>query len=70
MTLQPDDTYLVFNVRETLLKDMRNGSVINVRIPALDKSVKAKVYFIQDMGSYANCRPPRPPAPSTPAPSR
>lgn len=54
MTLQPDDTYLVFNVRETLLKDMRNGSVINVRIPALDKSVKAKVYFIQDMGSYAN----------------
>lgn len=54
MTLQRDDTYLVFNVRETLLKDMRDGSVINVRIPALDKSVKAKVYFIQDMGSYAN----------------
>lgn len=54
MTLQMDDTYLVFNVRETLLKDMRDGSVINVRIPALDKSVKAKVYFIQDMGSYAN----------------
>lgn len=54
MTLQRDDTYLVFNVRETLLKDIRDGSVIDVRIPALDKNVKAKVYFIQDMGSYAN----------------
>lgn len=54
MTLQRDNTYFVFNVRETLLKDMRNGSVINVRIPALDKTVKAEVYFIQDMGSYAN----------------
>lgn len=54
MTLQRDDTYLVFNVRETLLKDIRTGSVINVKIPALDKEIKAEVYFIQDMGSYAN----------------
>lgn len=54
MTLQKDDTYLVFNVRETLLKDIQDGSVIKVKIPALDKEIKAKVYYIQDMGSYAN----------------
>lgn len=54
MTLQVDDTYLVFNVRETLLKDIKNGSVIKVKIPALDKEIKAEVYYIQDMGSYAN----------------
>ena len=54
MTLQKDDTYLVFNVRENLLKDIQQGSVLNVDIPALDKNIKAKVYYIQDMGSYAN----------------
>lgn len=54
MTLQRDDTYLVFNVRETLLKDLRDGSIIKVKIPALDKEIEAQVYYIQDMGSYAN----------------
>lgn len=54
MTLQKDDTYLVFNVRETLLKDIRDSAVINVNIPALDKDIKAQVYYVRDMGSYAN----------------
>lgn len=54
MTLQKDETYLVFNVRETLLKDIKEGSVLKVKIPALDKEIKATVYYIQDMGSYAN----------------
>lgn len=54
MTLQKDDAYLVFNVRETLLKDIREGSVVKVKIPALDKEIEATVYYIQDMGSYAN----------------
>ncbi|MCM1319651.1 MAG: HlyD family efflux transporter periplasmic adaptor subunit [Muribaculaceae bacterium] len=54
MTLQKADTYLVFNVRETLLKDIKDGTTIKVKIPALDKEIKAQVYYIQDMGSYAN----------------
>ncbi len=54
MTLQQDDTFMVFNVRETLLKDIKRGTKIRVRIPALDKEAVATVYYIQDMGSYAN----------------
>lgn len=54
MTLQRDNTYLVFNVRETLLKDIKNGTKMKVKIPALDKNITATVYFVQDMGSYAN----------------
>ncbi|MCM1005630.1 MAG: efflux RND transporter periplasmic adaptor subunit [Prevotella sp.] len=54
MTLQKANTYLVFNVRETLLKDVKDGTVIKVKIPALDKEIKAQIYYIQDMGSYAN----------------
>lgn len=54
MTLQKDDEFLVFNVRETLLKDIENGTELKVKIPALDKEITAKVYYIQDMGSYAN----------------
>ena len=48
-----DEKYVVFNVREDLLKDFRNGENIKIRIPALDKSAEAKVYYIKDMGSYA-----------------
>lgn len=54
MTLQKDDHYAVFNVRENLLKDIKLGSKIKVRIPALDKTVDMKVYYIKDLGTYAN----------------
>lgn len=54
MTLQKDDHWAVFNVRETMLKDIKLGSTIKVRIPALDKTVDMKVFYIQDMGTYAN----------------
>lgn len=54
MTLQKDDHWAVFNVRETFLKDIKLGSVIKVRIPALDKTVDMKVYYIKDLGTYAN----------------
>ena len=54
MNLQKDDHWVVFNVRETLLKDIRLGSRIRVRIPALDKTVDMKVYYIKDLGTYAN----------------
>lgn len=54
MSLQKDDHYVIFNVRETYLKDIKIGSEIKVRIPALDKETKVKVYYIRDLGTYAN----------------
>lgn len=54
MQLQKDDHWAVFNVRETLLKDMKLGSVLKVRIPALDTTVNVKVFYIKDLGTYAN----------------
>ncbi|MBD5329643.1 MAG: HlyD family efflux transporter periplasmic adaptor subunit [Bacteroides sp.] len=54
MTLQKDDHWVVFNVRENLLKDIKTGSVLKVRIPALDKTVDMKVFYIKDLGTYAN----------------
>ena len=54
MQLQKDDHWAVFNVRETLLKDIKTGSVLKCRIPALDTTVEMKVFYIKDLGTYAN----------------
>lgn len=54
MTLQKNDHWAVFNVRETLLKDIKVGSTLKVRIPALDKETDMKVFYIKDLGTYAN----------------
>ncbi len=54
MSLQKDDHWVVFNVRETLLKDIRLGSRLKVYIPALDIHETVKVYYIRDLGTYAN----------------
>ena len=54
MSLQKDDHWVVFNVRETLLKDIKLGSKIKVRIPALDREDEVKVFYIKDLGTYAN----------------
>lgn len=56
MNILKKDYYVVFNVREELLKDLPMGKEITVRIPALDKDVKAKIYYIRDKGSYATWR--------------
>ena len=42
----------VRSVREFLLKDIREGSVIRVRIPALDVETDMKVFYIKDLGTY------------------
>lgn len=48
------DKWVTFNVREELLNDLPMGKEIEVMIPALDKrKMKAKVYYIRDLGSYA-----------------
>lgn len=54
MTIQKDDRWAVFNVRETTLKNIKRGTKIKVYIPALDKETTMTVYYIKDMGAYAN----------------
>ncbi len=55
--LKTDNRYIVFNVREELLNNLPVGKEIDVMIPALDqKHIKAKVYYVRDMGSYATWR--------------
>lgn len=54
MTLQTDDHWAVFNVRETLLKDISTGSKLKVKIPALDLETEMEVFYIKDLGTYAN----------------
>lgn len=52
--IRMDKKYVVFNVREELLKNFRNGEKIRIEIPALDgKETDAEVYYINDLGSYA-----------------
>ncbi|MDE7343901.1 MAG: biotin/lipoyl-binding protein, partial [Muribaculaceae bacterium] len=54
MTLQKSDHWATFNVRENLLKDIKLGSTLKVYIPALDMHTTMKVYYIKDLGTYAN----------------
>lgn len=54
MELQTDNHWVVFNLRENYLKDIRNGSEVKVRIPALDKDTVMRVFYIRDLGTYAN----------------
>lgn len=54
MSLQKDDHWVVFNVRENLLKDIKLGSMLKIKVPALDIETEAKVFYIKDLGTYAN----------------
>ena len=54
MSIQKHDHWAVFNMRETSLKDLKEGSVVKVRIPALDVETTMKVFYIRDLGTYAN----------------
>ena len=48
-----DDQWATFNIREDQLKGMAIGSELKTFIPALDKNVKMKVFYIKDKGSFA-----------------
>lgn len=54
MSLQKNDDWAVFNLRETMLKDIKLGKDIKVKIPALDMEVDMTVFYIRDLGTYAN----------------
>jgi len=48
-----DDMWGTFNVREDYLKGMKVGDELNVYVPAFDQTIKMKVYYMKDQGSYA-----------------
>ncbi len=48
------DCWVTFNLREDLLADIKMGSVLEARFPALgNKTVKLKVSFIHSLGEFA-----------------
>ena len=48
-----DDMLGTFNIREDQLKGMKTGDELTVHVPAYEKDVKMKVYYMKDQGSYA-----------------
>lgn len=48
-----DDVWATFNIREDQLKNVKIGSEIMVSVPAIEKEVPMKVYYIKDKGSFA-----------------
>jgi HlyD family secretion protein len=48
-----DDMWGTFNVREDQLKGIQVGTEFDAYVPAFDKTIKMKVYYLKDQGSYA-----------------
>ncbi len=48
-----NDVWASFNVREDLLGDMAVGSTIHAFVPAFNKDMDFKVYYLKDQGTYA-----------------
>ena len=48
-----DDMWGTFNVREDQLGNLKVGAEFTAFVPAFNKSVKMKVYYLKDQGSYA-----------------
>ena len=48
-----NDMWGTFNVREDQLNGMKVGSELTAFVPAFNKDVKMKVYYLKDQGSYA-----------------
>jgi HlyD family secretion protein len=48
-----DDMWGTFNIREDQLNGMQVGSEFTAFVPAFNKEVKMKVYYLKDQGSYA-----------------
>jgi HlyD family secretion protein len=54
--LDHSDKWVVFNVREDDLPGIEVGTEFTAQVPALAKSVKLRVYFINPRGEYATWR--------------
>lgn len=48
-----EDMWLTFNIREDLLKGIGMDTEVEAYVPALDKHIHAKVYYLKDLGTYA-----------------
>ena len=48
-----DDLWGTFNVREDQLNGMNVGTEFTAFVPAFNKDIKLKVYYLKDQGSYA-----------------
>ncbi len=48
-----DDLWGDFNVREDHLKHLNLGQTFTAFVPAFDKDIMMRVYYIKDKGSYA-----------------
>ena len=48
-----EDMWVTFNVREDLLQDLGMGSEVEAFVPALDRTIRLKVYYLKDLGTYA-----------------
>ncbi len=48
-----DEMWGTFSVREDQLNGMQVGTELDAYVPAFDKSIKMKVYYMKDQGSYA-----------------
>lgn len=47
------DQWGTFNIREDQLKGMKIGTTFSVFVPAFNKEMRMKVYYVKDQGSYA-----------------
>lgn len=47
------DMWASFNIREDQLSGMKIGDEVETYIPAFDKTLKMKAYYMKDQGSYA-----------------
>ncbi|MBF0576475.1 HlyD family secretion protein [Dysgonomonas sp. GY617] len=47
------DKWGTFNVREDRLQNFKIGQTVTAFVPALNKDVQLKVYYMKDLGSYA-----------------
>ena len=48
-----DDMWITFNVREDLLQGLGMNTEFEAFIPALNKNIRLKVYYMKDIGTYA-----------------
>jgi HlyD family secretion protein len=48
-----NDMWGTFNVREDQLNGLQVGTEFSAFVPAFNKDIKMKVYYMKDQGSYA-----------------
>lgn len=55
--LNPNDMWVVFNIREDLLNNLQKGKEIKVFIPAIKETIDMKITYVAAMASFASWKP-------------